>query len=171
MIANLLQGIPVRSLTFKLVLAFLLTSVAGVALASIFIRQSVTREFDSYVIAQQRDSFVDDVGAYYATSRSWAGLDRWLRDQAARRLADAASADADAPRRGVVRLRFVLVDQAGMVVVPFGRYTPGSTADPAEVARGTPVVLDGQTVGTVLTPDFADFRNAPENRYLARTDA
>jgi signal transduction histidine kinase len=161
----------VRSLTFKLVLAFLLTSVAGVALASVFIRQSVTREFDSYVIAQQRASFVDDVGAYYANAGSWAGLDRWLREQAARRLADAATAEADGSRRNVIRLRFVLVDQAGVVVVPFGRYAPGAAVDPAEVARGTPVVVDGRTVGTVLTPDFADVRNAPENRYLARTDA
>jgi signal transduction histidine kinase len=160
----------VRSLTFKLVLAFLLTSVAGVVLASVFIRQSVTREFDSYVIAQQRASFVDDVGTYYATSGSWAGIDRWLRDQAARRLAETDSAPSEATRRGVLRLRFVLVDDAGVVVVPFGRYAPGAAVDRAEIARGTPVTVDGRTVGTVLTPDFADFRNAPENRYLARTD-
>jgi signal transduction histidine kinase len=160
----------VRSLTFKLVLAFLLTSVAGVALASVFIRQSVTREFDSYVIAQQRAGFVDDVGAYYATSGSWAGLDHWLRDQAARRLADAEAAPDEAPRRGGLRLRFVLVDAAGVVVLPFGRYTPGATIGSAEIARGAPVIVDGRTVGTVLTPDFAEFRNAPENRYLARTD-
>ncbi|HET9222270.1 MAG TPA: HAMP domain-containing protein [Roseiflexaceae bacterium] len=159
-----------RSLTFKLVLAFLLTSIAGMALASIFIRQSVTREFDSYVIAQQRASFVDDVGAYYATYGSWAGLDRWLREQAARRLVDGPPAEADAPRRPVLRLRFVLVDQAGMVVLPFGSFAPGAVVDPAEVARGTPVVVDDRLVGTVLTPDFADVRNAPEIRYLARTD-
>jgi signal transduction histidine kinase len=161
----------VRSLTFKLVLAFLLTSVAGVALASVFIRQSVTREFDSYVIAQLQASFVEDVGAYYATAGSWAGLDHWLREQATRRLTDAASAPADAPRRAVLRVRFVLVDQAGEVVLPFGRFAPGAAVDPAEIARGTPVVVDGRAVGTVLTPDFADVRNAPENRYLARTDA
>jgi two-component system OmpR family sensor kinase/two-component system sensor histidine kinase BaeS len=77
----------VRSLTLKLVLAFLLTSIAGMALASIFIRQSVSSEFDSYVIAQQRASFTDDVAAYYAANGSWSGVDRWLRDRAARRCA------------------------------------------------------------------------------------
>src|SRR5262245_6179215 len=165
MIANLLIGDIVRSLTFKLVLAFLLTSVAGVALASVFIRQSVTREFDSYVIAQQRASFVDDVAGYYTTSGSWAGLDRWLREQAARRLAEAEAAPDETPRRGGLRLRFVLVDAAGVVVLPFGRYAPGAVADPTEVARGAPVIVEGRTVGTVLTPDFTEFRNAPENRY------
>src|SRR5262245_55700800 len=158
-----------RSLTFKLVLAFLLTSVAGVALASIFIRQSVTREFDSYVIAQQRASFVDDVSAYYAGSGSWAGVDRWLRDQAVRRSAEATPGPLDA-RRGLLRLRFILADTTGVVVVPFGRYALGDSAESDEIARGTPVIVGGQIVGTVITPERADFRNPAEERYLARTD-
>ena len=83
-----------RSLTFKLVLAFLLTSIAGMALAAIFIRQSVTSEFDSYVITQQRADFIDEISAYYQRSGTWDGLDRWLREQAAHRLADVTPAPA-----------------------------------------------------------------------------
>ncbi|HJZ49802.1 MAG TPA: ATP-binding protein [Roseiflexaceae bacterium] len=158
-----------RSLTFKLVLAFLLTSVAGMALASIFIRQSVTTEFDSYVIAQQRAAFVDDISAYYARAGSWDGLDRWMREQAARRLADATPAPPD-QRRPLPRLRFVLADSAGAVVLPLGRYILGSTISPDELAKGTPIVVGGRAVGTVITPDRSDFRNAAEDRYLARTD-
>jgi signal transduction histidine kinase len=159
-----------RSLTFKLVLAFLLTSVAGMALAAIFIRQSVTREFDSYVIAERRASFVEDVSAYYTRSGSWAGIDGWLRDQGLRQAAGPPPAPADA-RRVLIRLRFVLADSAGVVVVPFGPYTLGRTVAPAELARGAPVVVDGRTVGTVITPDPTDIRNVAEERYLARTDA
>jgi len=47
------------------VLAFLLTRVAGVVLAAIFIRQFVTRQFDDHVLEQQRASFVDEVKTYY----------------------------------------------------------------------------------------------------------
>src|SRR5215213_10526807 len=108
-----------RSLTFKLVLAFLLTSVAGMALAAIFIRQSVSSEFDSYVITQQRAAFIDQLSAYYERSGSWDGLDSWLREQAARRLAEAAPAPSD-QRRSVLRLRFVLADSSGSVVLPLG---------------------------------------------------
>jgi signal transduction histidine kinase len=156
-----------RSLTFKLVLAFLLTSVTGVALASVFIRQSVTSEFDEYVLAQQRATFVDEIGAYYARAGSWVGVDQWLRDQFLRRATD-APADS---RRNAVRLRFVLADTAGTVVIPFGRYTTGTTLTPADMARGAPVLAAGRVVGTVITPDRSDFRNAAEDRYLARTDA
>ena len=158
-----------RSLTLKLLLAFLLTSVTGVALASLFIRQSVTREFDSYVIAQQRASFIEEVGNYYETSGGWSGVDRWLRDQTLRRLIDATPAPAGA-RRDQLRLRFVLADPAGQVVVPFGRYTLGSAVPADEIARGTPVAIGGRVVGTVITPDVTDFRNVAEDRYLARTD-
>jgi len=159
-----------RSLTFKLVLAFLLTSVAGVALASVFIRQSVTREFDSYVITQQRADFIGDIGDYYQSSGSWAGVDRWLHDQAVRQPAGPPPAPSD-PRRGLLRFRFVLVDSAGVVVIPFGRYALGDTVNRDEMTRGTPVTVDGHTVGVVITPDLTDFRNVAENRYLARTDA
>src|SRR4029453_2690182 len=68
-----------RSLMTKLVLAFLLTSVAGVVLASVIIRQLVTRDFSEYVLKQQRDSFVANVKAYYETNGSLDGVDHWLR--------------------------------------------------------------------------------------------
>jgi signal transduction histidine kinase len=159
----------VRSLTFKLVLAFLLTSIAGMALAAIFIRQSVTSEFDSYVIAQQRADFIDQVSAYYERSGAWNGIDRWLREQAARRLADATPASAE-QRRATPRLRFVLADNTGTVLLPFGRYTLGSRLNQEDIDKGTPITIGGRVVGAVITPDRSDFRSAPEDRYLARTD-
>ena len=158
-----------RSLTFKLVLAFLLTSIAGMALAAVFIRQSVTTEFDSYVITQQRAAFIDEVSAYYEQSGTWDGLDRWLREQAARRLTDATPVPVD-QRRTAFRLRFVLADSAGAVLLPLGRYTLGSKLSQEDIGKGTPITIDGRVVGTVITPDRSDFRSAPEDRYLARTD-
>ncbi len=158
-----------RSLTFKLVLAFLLTSIAGMALAAIFIRQSVTSEFDSYVITQQRADFIDEISAYYQRSGTWDGLDRWLREQAARRLAEAMPAGAD-QRRLALRWRFVLADSTGTVLLPLGRYTPGSRLNQEDIGKGTPITISGRLVGTVITPDRSDIRSAPEDRYLARTD-
>src|SRR4051812_21149089 len=144
-----------RSLTFKLVLAFLLTSVAGMALAAIFIRQSVTSEFDSYVITQQRAVFIDELSAYYERSGTWDGLDRWLREQATRRLAEATPAGTD-QRRLALRVRFVLADSAGTVLLPLGRYTLGSTLNQEDMSKGTPITISGRVVGTVITPDRSE---------------
>jgi signal transduction histidine kinase len=158
-----------RSLTIKMVLAFLLTSVAGMALASIFIRQSVTREFDDYVIAQQRANFITNLGAYYESTGSWVGVERWLRARVTGQASGQAPA-ISAPPLAPVRIRFGLVDSAGQVILSFNRYKPGEQADPDDIARGTPITSAGQTVGMVIMPDRAPFRNVAEDLYLDRTD-
>jgi signal transduction histidine kinase len=154
-----------RSLTIKLVLAFLLTSVAGVALASLFIRQFVTREFDTYVIEQQRDGFIAAIGSFYQENGSWNGLERWLRSRAASQ----RSIATPGPGLGL-RVRFGLAGADGTVILPFGGHLPGERAGADELAGGAPVLVDGRAVGTVITPDLAAFRNVAEQRYLARTD-
>jgi signal transduction histidine kinase len=156
-----------RSLTAKLVLAFLLTSVAGVALASLFIRQFVTREFDSYVIEQQRTEFIAAIGSYYEASGSWGGIERWLR---ARALGQRGGQAPSGPALGAPRVRFGLIDMANTVILPFNGHRPGDRASQDERAGGTPVLVGGRDVGAVITPDFSAFRNAAEDRYLARTD-
>jgi signal transduction histidine kinase len=68
-------------------------------------------------------------------------------------------------------VRFGLIDSAGVVILPFNSHRPGDRAEPDERASGTPVLVGGRDVGTVVTPDLSAFRNAAEERYLARTDA
>src|SRR3989442_6964416 len=119
------------------------------ALAAIFIRQSVTSEFDSYVIAQQRADFTAQVSAYYEQSGSWNGIDSWLRDQAARRLADATPASAE-QRRATPRLRFVLADSTGTVLLPFGRYTLGSRLNQEDIGKRTPITIGAPFLGAVI---------------------
>jgi signal transduction histidine kinase len=51
-----------------------------------------------------------------------------------------------------------------------GRYTLGSTLNQEDMSKGTPITISGRVVGTVITPDRSQFRSAPEDRYLARTD-
>jgi signal transduction histidine kinase len=157
-----------RSLTVKLVLAFLATSVVGMALASLFIRASVAREFDDYVIEQRRNAFAAEVGAYYAANGGWQGIDRWLRRQESHRRG--GPPPAAGPPMNIAPPRFPVADAAGVVVVPFEHYRLGEQVDPAELARGRSVVVDGQVVGTVITPERPPSYNPAEERYLTRTD-
>lgn len=164
-----------RSLTFKLVLAFLATSVAGTLLASFFVRSSIARGFDDYVIDQRRDLFVAQVSSYYASNGNWQGIERWLREPAPRRRDRATQGGSEPPfRPGGPSPRFmpfVLVDTAGTVVIPVeGRFQPGQNLDESELARGTPVVVDGQVIGTVITLERPPFLNLAEEQYLRRAD-
>jgi len=50
-----------RSLTFKLMLAFLAISLIGAVLASVFARWTTLQEFDRLVLEQTRNNFLTDV--------------------------------------------------------------------------------------------------------------
>ncbi len=161
-----------RSLTFKLVLAFLVASVAGIILASIFIRQLVLREFDDYVTAQRREEFVSIVSSYYAAHGSWDGVGAWLRDQM---LPARPPVEGPGETQGpLVRLggplQFLLADSDGAVVAPLEAARFEVRLSKEQLANGTPLVVGGQVVGTVLGIDRPNVRNLAEERYLERTD-
>lgn len=155
-----------RSLMLKLILAFLLTSVAGVALASVFIRQFVTRQFDNYVVEQHRSNFIDDVSTYYATYNTWEGLRSWLFEQGANRV---YSQQDDAPPPPLY-LDFILVDAAGVTVLTSNAERLEERMSAQELAQGAPITIDGRVIGTVITAENTVFRDVAEERYLASTD-
>jgi signal transduction histidine kinase len=62
-----------------------------------------------------------------------------------------------------------LVDQTGQVRVPAGPYRLGERVPRAELARGEPVEVEGETVGTVLATGSVPLRDPLEERYVART--
>ena len=173
-----------RSLTLKLVLAFLATSVAGTVLAALLIRASVARGFDDYILGQQRDAFIAGAGAFYATNESWQGIDSWMREQAigqrATSIAGGAGPREGGPARGgpprggptmVIRpAPFVLVDADRIVIIPGEGYRPGQRVEVSDLARGKSVVVDGQVVGTVIPPERPPFLTLAEQRYLLQTD-
>ena len=60
-----------RSLAFKLVVAFLLVSLTGVVLTTLFARWATYREFDRLVLEQVQTSFLADATAYYQAKRKY----------------------------------------------------------------------------------------------------
>ena len=62
-----------RSLTVKLILAFLLISVIGIGLAAVLARAVTGREFDRFIMDSARGEFLADAVSYYQTHGSWDG--------------------------------------------------------------------------------------------------
>ena len=149
-----------RSLSTKLVLAFALTSLAGIALAAIFVRQSVVSEFDAYVLQQRRDEFVTRLGTYYAQQGTWLGVETLLNQ----------ARPHDSESESGPRIDFVLADTDGTILLSPNPLWRGRVAPADEIARSTPVIVNGQTVGEVLTIAPPARRNPAELLYLARTD-
>ncbi|MCC6629193.1 MAG: HAMP domain-containing protein [Chloroflexi bacterium] len=168
-----------RSLSFKLVLAFLATTVAGTLLAAVFLRASVARDFDDYLLGQQRDAFIAEVTTYYQATGGWHDVDDWLRDRGAGQRGPVTGDKPGGSSRGGAGGRdgppeatspFALVDTAGIVVVPSGRFRRGQRVTPADLARGTPVLIDGQRAGMVIPPEQPLILTLAEERFLAQAD-
>jgi signal transduction histidine kinase len=150
-----------RSLTFKLIVAFLLTSVLGVGLAAVITRQVTARDFGRFVMGQQRNDFVASAESYYRVHGSWAGVGDHFRQL------DAPPPMPGAPPRPP---QFVLADHNDVAVTPGQPYRVGDRVPPEAVARGAPVQAAGRRVGTVIDVARAPALSPRELEYLVSTN-
>ncbi|MGQ9793010.1 MAG: sensor histidine kinase [Anaerolineae bacterium] len=163
-----------QSLTFKLVLAFLAVSIAGVMLSTLFARWVILREFDRLVAERVENTFVADVQSYYEVTGSWQGVEIFLRTRMPLFLIPPGQGviHRQMARRGQMREMippvFALVDRDGIVVVPAGPYRAGEQVDANILRQGIQIMVDGQVVGTALPTGIAPEMAPREVRYLAR---
>jgi signal transduction histidine kinase len=172
-----------RSLAVKLVLAFLLVSVAGAALAALFARWATFREFESLVLEQARADFIEDVTAHYEVSGSWTGVASHVGQRRQARPLPPQPEPGDqpaAPQPSAPQPQpagsqpppysFALADQQGIVVVPGAPYRVGDRVPAQDLEDGTALEVGGQVVGTVLTTGEPPPLGAREEAYLVRTN-
>ncbi|MFQ5616325.1 MAG: ATP-binding protein [Anaerolineales bacterium] len=166
-----------RSLTLKLIRAFLLISITGAVLAAGLARWMTVREFSQLVIDRAQSNFTTTITAYYQTNGSWDGVMEHLRLRAA-----APQPPPQQPRPQPQpnppggqqtlppALVFMLANQNGIVVVPAGTYRLGDRVPESDLKKGTPVEVDGQVVGTVIAAGDPPPLDPREERYLTRTN-
>lgn len=166
-----------RSLVFKLVLAFLIVSVTGAVLTTLFARWATFREFDSLVLEQAQNNFLTSATAYYQMYGSWRGVREYFH-----RLAQAPAPQPqpgqqplppeDRNRLGQLARSYVfaLADQDGYIVMPAGPYRLGRYIPTDELAEGIEIEMDGQIVGTALVTGDPPPLAQREVRYLMRTN-
>lgn len=158
-----------RSLTRKLVLAFLAVSVVGALLAVVMARWMMVQEFNQLILDQSQTAFIERAVEYYELTGSWQGVNVYFRQVPWPPLQKQPK-----PPRGQEPIIpqqapfvFKLVDQSGVVVVPGGPYRPGQTVDETELAKGEAVLVDGEVIGRVIAsgepPEFSE----REEYYLA----
>ena len=166
-----------RSITAKLVLAFLAVSVIVVALASGFTYWLTVREFKQLVFNQSRDRFVADVGLYYQMNGSWDGVLAYvnLRNSSPQPGSRGPGPNPQpfSPSGGnnqLTPITFLLADTTGKVLVPAGQYLAGELVPSAKLSQGTPVDVNGKQVGTVLAIGSPPPLGGLELQYLNRTN-
>ncbi|MBI3242947.1 MAG: HAMP domain-containing protein [Chloroflexi bacterium] len=169
-----------RSLAWKLTLAFLSVAVTVALLVAVFIRLSNTEQLNRLIVEQQRGELEDRLVTYYQANGSWDGVRNYLeaaRGEAAPLSTPQPGYDSGpepGPHPGSWRDRrelFGLVDAQRTVIVPlYPEFPTGKQVSDGSLAKGEPVEVDGNVVGTILTASFPPGLNPEEAAYLQRTN-
>jgi signal transduction histidine kinase len=166
-----------RSITARLILAFLAVSVTVVALASGITYWLTVQQFKQLVINQSRDRFVSDVGLYYQEHGNWTGIQDYvnLRNSAPQPggpgpgPSQPSSSPSGSPGHNST-ITFLLTDASGKVLVPAGQYQAGEVVPHARLAQGTAVEVNGKQVGTVLAMGSLPSLGPLEDQYLRNSN-
>ncbi len=143
-----------RSLTYKLIAAFLAVSLIGVALVAAASAAVAAFEFNRLVSQEATNTFTAFVANYYNAHGNLDGLEEALRQRAQ---AD-DTMEAESPRL----FPTALTDPNGVVVVDGEGYRTGQKVTPEVLAAGTPIRVNGRVIAISLP------RGAPPPRTRAQ---
>ena len=177
-----------KSIYGKLTLAFLLVAFTTAALVAFFIRLTSADRLTQLIVDQQRSNLEQYLQSYYTSTGSWNGVaENWLEfrfPEFSTNHPPEFSHDGGvngggfgnpfgerfpgSPNR---RNLLGLADAGGRVVVSVDpNYPPGSQLPENVLKEGTPVNVNGDQVGTILTANEPPGFNPQESLYLRRTN-
>src|SRR5688572_26541310 len=143
-----------RSISTRLILAFLSIGVISVAIIFLTARWNTRAEFIRFLSYQDQTDIVTALSNYHRENGSWAGAERIFFRRRGPRPA------GNGPDPGGRRPPFVLVDEAGNVILPNERYRIGDQVPKADLALGIPITEDDQVIG-ILVPVSVPFEGNP----------
>ena len=164
---------PLRSLWVKLLAAFLLVAIVGVALVAVMANRTTAHQFQLYVgqgRRQRAERLVPALAEYYVQAGSWAGVDAWLSSERASLLGDSGQSQGTVHGQGGgTSDRLIVAGPDGQVLADSEGTLLDERLSPTELALGVPIVVDGQTVGTLFIPAAAASQSL-EREFLRRVN-
>src|SRR5215216_5242690 len=133
-----------RSISTKLILAFL--SIGIISVASIFItaRWNTRQEFIRFLTDQNRTDIVAQLTDYYEEKGSWEGAEIiWYQPG----MMHQPGGGMGGPNRG---MPFTLTNEQGTVLIRNEHYRPGDHVPSADLRNGIAITEDGEVVGIFL---------------------
>jgi len=130
----------IRSVTTKLILAFLTISLLSTLLVVLFTRWRSAEEFRSFLLDQNRPSVVTALSGYYQKNGSWQGITN----------IELVPQPPPEPKSQINHGPFTLLDTTGRVVLAGQGYQVGDMLPSTDLAGGIPIQVNGKTVGTLL---------------------
>jgi two-component system OmpR family sensor kinase/two-component system sensor histidine kinase BaeS len=179
-----------RSISFKLALAFIITTVLTALLLTIAFLTTSTTSFEQYVFDQQFYTKLSLVEEFYASNNSWLGVDQILESpmggmmggaggmhgqgqgQGGRfnQTSQAATSSPQTAMMGAAGRQYALADADGEVIFGIeGIYTEGEQLSAEALEAGVPIQVNGQTVGTLFAKRQNIVYSQAEQLFLDRS--
>ena len=158
-----------RSISTKLIIAFLSIGVISVAVIFITARWNTRQEFIRFLTDQSQSSFVTNLTSYYELNGSWDGVEFFFFQNIRPIPGNGQGQGQGGPRED--NPPFVLTDKNGVVIISNGRFTSGEQVSKDELNLGIPLTDDdNQTIG-ILVPTRTSFQGNPrELEFIERTN-
>jgi len=146
-----------RSISTKLILAFLSIGIISVAIIVITARWNTQAEFIRFLSDQNQTDIITGLSDYHLANGSWTGVETIQRPNF-----DNGPGHRPSPP-------FTLADENGKVIFSNGKYKPGDKLSEADAKLGTPLTEDGQVIG-IFVPTRMPFQGRPrELEFIERT--
>lgn len=176
--------LPLRSLTIKLTLAFLLVSLGGIALVAVLVLSINSVEFNRYLSDRGLSDFTLAATQYYEARESWTGVEQYLQQQGLINLPAQPASGEDNPSGGINPLDdgnppsggnpppqpFILTDANRKALIPFGRYQVGDIVPVSQNERVRAITEHQQTVGYVIATGRPPRQDPFAASYISRTN-
>ncbi|MBK9927587.1 MAG: HAMP domain-containing protein [Anaerolineales bacterium] len=156
-----------RSISTKLIVAFLSIGIISVAIIFLTARWNTRQEFIKFLSDQSQSNLVTGLSTYYQENGSWNGADVVFFQSNNHQ--PGAGVGAPNPRPDI-RQPFTLTDPNGYVLISNGNLKTGEKVSEDEFDLGIPIKQNDVVIG-VLVPIRAPFQGNPrELEFIERTN-
>lgn len=150
-----------RSLTTKLILAFLAVNLISISLIVGLTRFSTNREFNKFVSNQYETGLADEIARYYQTNATWEGVgDAYL----------GLTANPLELEGTHLPSNFYVSDLDGIVVRESFTHKIGDIVGKDALERSIRIQVNGETVGYLVIERPPNRKGPMENEFLTRLD-
>lgn len=150
-----------RSLGLKLLFAFVVVGLASTVVLAVLAARATRGEFAQFMFSLRQGGLADELTAYYEQHQTWEGLP-----------APSSGMTLGMSRRmrgpGPEVVSYLLVDGNGRVVVPGPGHRVGDLVGPVALQNATPIEVNGQVVGQLVTQPGAFGVDPAESAFLRR---
>jgi len=150
-----------RSISTKLILAFLSIGIISVAIIFITARWNTRAEFISFLSDQNQTDIITELSDYHFAHGSWVGVEVISVQRQ-------PGFDPEHNNRRPFQ-PFTLADENGVVIISAGKYKPGDELSKADLELGTVIIEDDKEIG-IYVPSRMPFEGQPrELEFIERT--